>query len=616
MKIIDRLQEKINKKETFYSFEFFPPKTEAGVYNLFARLDRMASLDPAFIDVTWGAGGSSNNQLSLDISQKAQKYFGLDVMMHLTCTQMPIEKINETLENVYTNGIENILALRGDPPKEQESWQKCANGFNYASELITHIRKKYGKFFGIGVAGYPEGHIESQDKQTCTKNLKLKVDSGADFIITQLFYDIHEYFDFVTRCREIGITCPIIPGILPITNYNRFRRFTEFSQTKVPDKINRDLENLKNDDSAVQKYGIELCIDMGKKLIENGVPGIHFYTLNLETAVTETLKGLGLIDDKTSNRTLPWRPSAIAKRKGEDVRPIFWSNRPKSYLVRTMNWDDFPNGRWGDARSPSFGNLNEYYLFRRGIGLDNLIETRLKMWGTPTCEHDIRDVFTKFCRGEINDLPWCEMPIQKETSQISEDLVRMNQNGLLTINSQPQINGAQSSDPEVGWGGPGGIVFQKAYIEFFVHKDKLKTLLDQMVNYPSLTYHAVNAEGEQFSKPKASAVNAVTWGVFPGKEIIQPTIVDGESFLIWKDEAFQLWGTEWAVLYPKDSKSHKIVTGMKDDYFLMNIVENNFVSGNIFDIFYGSGLMGKPSDKEQRMSGGSGTSTLASQPTM
>lgn len=591
MKIIEKINGNILEEKPFYSFEFFPPKTEAGLTNLYNRLDRMIPLSPSFIDVTWGAGGSANNELSLELSRTAQSYFGYDVMMHLTCTGASISEIDQTLEKVQNHEINNILALRGDPPQHGEKWQSCDGGFSYASELIEHIRAKFGESFGIAVAGYPEGHLESESKDSCVKFLKAKMDKGADFIITQLFYDMEEFFEFEKLCRQVGIQCPIIPGIMPIQNYQRFKRFTDMCQTKVPEAVQRDLEAIKNDDAAVQKYGIDLAVKMCRTLLEKGTPGLHFYTMNLETSVTEILKELELTTAGVPYRTLPWRPSAASKRRNESVRPIFWSNRPKSYLARTMNWDDFPNGRWGDSRSPSFGNLNDYYLLRRGIGLDRLRESRLKMWGSPQDFNDVCNVFTAYCCGEIPELPWCEMQVHSETNQIKEELVGLNRAGLLTINSQPQVNGADSSDPQVGWGGQDGFVYQKAYIEFFIENTKLPRLLGALDNFPTLSYQAVNWSNDQVFRPSKQGINAVTWGVFPGKEVLQPTVVDPESFMIWKDEAFQLWINDWAKLYPEDSISYKVISEIPQNHYLVNIVENNFVSGNIFEVFTSAGFL-------------------------
>ncbi len=585
MKIIDKINHAIQSKKTFFSFEYFTPKTKEGVLNLYNRVERMAALEPAFVDVTWGAGGKTS-KLSVEISGAVQKYYGLEVMMHLTCTNMSKAKLSETLEKVKDTGITNILALRGDPPIGAKNWEKCDGGFSYASDLVKFIRDEYGDYFGIGVAGYPEGHLESQDKATDIKYLKEKVDVGADFIITQLFFDVNEYISFFQRCREADIQCPIIPGLMPIQTYSGFKRMTGFCQTKVPQEIIDTLEPIQSDDAAIKEYGVQLCLEMSQKLLDNGAPGVHFYTLNLEKSTTRIIEELRLVSASQSRRALPWRPSTLPSRSQEDVRPIFWSNRPKSYIARTMDWDDFPNGRWGDSHSPAFGDLKDYYVVHHGLEARAKKENRQEMWGeNPSSVDDIAAAFVRFCEGKIVRLPWCETPIQKETLSIMEELIDINRRGFLTINSQPQVNAVPSSDPKVGWGMPGGYIYQKAYIEFFVSEENLRHLLGCIDQFSSLTYHAVNVEGKTYSNGGDRYVNAVTWGVFPGREISQPTVVDSHSFMTWKDEAFQLWLDEWASLYQEDSLSHKLISEIYEGYYLMSLVENDYINGNIFEIF-------------------------------
>ena len=429
MKIIDKIRDLQQQQRPFYSFEYFPPKTEAGLHNLYARLDRMAGLEPAFIDVTWGAGGTTSDT-SLELSQKAQKYFGLDVMMHLTCTNMTRDQVAEVLDRVREAGIRNLMALRGDPPEGTDTWERPTDGFAYAADLIEFIRERHGDYFGIAVGGYPEGHLEADDKDTCIQHLKHKVDAGADFIVTQLFYDVNEYFDYEKRARAAGVKAPIIPGVMPIQTYQRFQRFTQFCGIKVPKSVQAALEPIKNDDQQVQAYGVELCVDMAKQLLDHGAPGLHFYTLNLETSVNRILEKLNLAQDCRTQRALPWRSSTLpGRRDEEDVRPIFWSNRPKSYLARTQSWDDFPNGRWGDSRSPTFGNLDDYYLLRRSPTQKTERERRLGQWGHPTSTDEVGEVFAQFCEGKISLLPWCEVEVQTETGRIAKQLARLNRHG-------------------------------------------------------------------------------------------------------------------------------------------------------------------------------------------
>lgn len=584
MKIIDKMISARSSGQPFYSFEYFPPKTEAGLTNLYARLERMAQYEPLFVDITWGAGGSTADQ-TLGIAKTIQGYFGVDVMMHLTCTNMPKAQLEQALDEAYQGGIRNILALRGDPPHGQGDWEAEEGGFSYGHELTAHIRKRFGDEVGIAVGGYPEGHSEAPSRSQDILYLKQKVDAGADFIITQLFYDIDEFARFVKECRAQGIDCPIIPGMLPITNVDRFLRFTGFCNTKVPERLRRDLEPIRHDDQKVQAYGIAHMVEMCRDLMDLGVDGFHFYTLNLETSVLAILHQLGLAEERRVRRTLPWRPSTLPDRSQEMVRPIFWSNRPKSYTARTAGWDDFPNGRWGDAQSPAFGDLNEYYLIRQGLGVMAKKEDLVSSLGEPASEEEVFSIFKGYCEGRVKRLPWCEQELQPETEQIAPKLSMLNQHGFLTINSQPQVSGVSASDPLVGWGDPRGVVYQKAYIEFFVRESLLKELIEELKKEPSITYQAVNRKGRVLTNASPQMVNAVTWGVFPDQEIIQPTIVDAQVFMIWKDEAFDLWERDWVLRYPESSPARSVLGRMCQEYYLVNLVENDFLKGDIFKAF-------------------------------
>eukprot|EP00002_Diphylleia_rotans_P034882 TRINITY_DN753_c0_g1_i5.p1 TRINITY_DN753_c0_g1~~TRINITY_DN753_c0_g1_i5.p1 ORF type:complete len:471 (+),score=95.75 TRINITY_DN753_c0_g1_i5:77-1489(+) len=458
MKIVDKIREYQEKKEVFFSFEYFPPKTDSGVRNLYERLDRMGHYHPLFVDFTWGAGGSTSD-LTLELCMNSQKYAGLLTQMHLTCTNMPMEKLNAALSKAKEEGLQNILALRGDPPVGQERWTAVEGGFQYAVDLVRYIRKEYGDYFGISVAGYPEAHLEAESYEVDLQRLKEKVDAGGDFVITQLFYNVERFTKFVEDCRRIGITCPIIPGIMPIHSYAGFSRMTDFCKTDIPQKIKDELEPIKDDEEAVKEYGIKLCIQMCKELIAFGVPGLHFYTLNLEKSVVSVLEGLGLISQEEVRRDLPWRPSMQATRTHESVRPIFWNNRPKSYIARTESWDEFPNGRWGSSKSPGFGELLDYHIFAHRF--PPAADLKKILGDAPQAEEDIFNVFSGFIEGKVSWLPWSEKPLLMESGLIKEELMLLNKNGFLTINSQPRINGASSSDLRVGWGPKGGFIYQK-----------------------------------------------------------------------------------------------------------------------------------------------------------
>ncbi|XP_030938623.1 methylenetetrahydrofolate reductase 2-like [Quercus lobata] len=590
MKVIEKIQEAGEEKVVF-SFEFFPPKTEDAVDNLFERMERMVAHNPTFCDITWGAGGSTAD-LTLDIANRMQNMICVESMMHLTCTNMPVEKIDHALQTIKVNGLQNVLALRGDPPKGQDKFVQIEGGFACALDLVKHIRAQYGDYFGITVAGYPEAHpdaigenglatLEAYHKDLAY--LKQKVDAGADVIITQLFYDTDIYLKFVNDCRQIGITCPIVPGIMPINNYKGFIRMTGFCKTKIPAEIMAALGPIKDNEEAVKAYGIHLGTEMCKKILAHGIKTLHLYTLNMEKSALAILMNLGLIEETKISRSLPWRRPTNVFRVKEDVRPIFWANRPKSYISRTIGWDQYPHGRWGDSCNPSYGALSDYQFMRPRARDKKLLEE----WATPlTNVDDIQEKFKKYCLGKLRSSPWSELDgLQPETRIINEQLGKINTKGFLTVNSQPAVNGEKSDSPSVGWGGPGGYVYQKAYVEFFCSREKLDALVDKSKAFSSLTYMAVNKEGNWISNVHQTAVNAVTWGVFPAKEIIQPTVVDPASFMVWKDEAFEIWSRGWASLFPEGDPSRKLLEEVQSSYYLVSLVDNDYIHGDLFAVF-------------------------------
>jgi len=260
-------------------------------------------------------------------------------------------------------------------------------------------------------------------------------------------------------------------------------------------------------------------------------------------------------------------------------------------VTRTTEWDEFPNGRWGDSRSPAYGELDGY-----GIGIKHTTDDAIRFWGYPTAVEDLCDIFAKFVHGDIRVLPWCDQPLMEESAKIRDRLELINRAGFLTINSQPAVNGARSDSPVYGWGPKNGYVYQKAYLEFFVSPEALPRLLARIDADPLITYHAVSRDGVLQTNTEEEVANAVTWGVFPGQEIAQPTIVEALSFLAWKDEAFQLWD-EWAKVYDRDSPSAKLISDIASTWHLMNIVHNDYHDSNriysIFKSFNGNGKHGK-----------------------
>merc|ERR1719160_972434 len=536
-----------------------------------------------WVDVTWGAGGSTADK-TLEICINALKYYGLNVMMHLTCTNMEVSKIKEALEICKANGIRNILALRGDPPgfgQGGPKWEKCEGGFGYAVDLVTYIRKEYGDYFCIAVAGYPEGHMECESRDMDIVRLKEKIDAGGELIVTQLFYDNNEFAIFKKKCENMGITAPILPGMMPIQSYGGFNRMTSLCKTAVPQFMRDRLEPVKDNDEGVKDVGVQLCIEQCKELLEKGTPGLHFYTPNLETSVCRIIEGLGIRPEWTASRPLPWRPHPGDVRKNEDVRPIFWANRPGSYVKRTATWDDFPNGRFGDYHSPAYGEA--VFVSYSKASVAKTAVTLRQMWGAaPAKFEDVADVFCKYIKGEVKRLPWCQESTSPETNCIAKQLLKLNELGLLTINSQPRENAALSTDPYVGWGGASGFVYQKAYLEFFCSKPLLEKIIDGIKDNNFASYMAVNKDGDVISNNQDCKTNAVTWGVFPGREVIQPTVVDEKSFMAWKDEAFALWD-EWSSIYDEGSTSQQLIEGIVETYYLVNIVDNDFVSGDLIN---------------------------------
>jgi methylenetetrahydrofolate reductase (NADPH) len=256
---------------------------------LYQTLEEVKKLNPGFVSVTYGAGGSTREK-TFEIVKRAKLEIGLEAMAHLTCVGHSKQEIKNILDELTDSGIENVIALRGDPPQGETKFTANANGFAHANELTEFIRASYP--LCIGVAGYPEGHVEAPDNETDWDYLCRKVGVGADFVITQLFFDNQVFFAFERRMRERGVTVPIVPGIMPITNYNQIVRFTRVCGATIPDKVNRDLESIQHDLGAVQRYGVKLATEQCRGLIDYGVPGLHFYTLNKSSATQEIIRNL------------------------------------------------------------------------------------------------------------------------------------------------------------------------------------------------------------------------------------------------------------------------------------------------------------------------------------
>ncbi|MCK6555270.1 methylenetetrahydrofolate reductase [NAD(P)H] [Candidatus Binatia bacterium] len=277
-----RIPDAIGRNGPLYSFEFFPPKTPQGEANLYRTIDSLRRLDPAFVSVTYGAGGSTRDK-TIELVCRIKHDIGIEAMAHLTCVGADRAGIDDVLQRLAAAGIENVLALRGDPPRDQPSFVRPPDGFGYASELVAFIRRR-GFPFALGGAGYPEGHIECRELEQDLRHLKQKVDAGLDFIITQLFFDNADYFAFVARARSHGIAVPIIPGIMPITNYGQIERFTAMCGAHIPAALRARLAAVADNDEAVRSIGIDHATAQCRDLLAGGAPGIHFYTLNQSPA--------------------------------------------------------------------------------------------------------------------------------------------------------------------------------------------------------------------------------------------------------------------------------------------------------------------------------------------
>lgn len=567
MHISAKLAQSAKEQKATYSFEFFPPKTAQGVQNLYDRMDRMHGFGPTFIDITWGAGGR-HASLTCEMVKVAQSVYGLETCMHLTCTDMPRSKVDDALKEAFNAGCTNILALRGDPPREKEKWEATSGGFRYAKDLVKYIKEQYGDHFDIGVAGYPEGCDDQDDPDLLVEHLKEKIDAGGTFVVTQMFYDADIFLEWVKKCRAAGINVPLIPGIMPIHTHAAFMRRANWTKCNIPPHWHKALEPVKNDDSAVREVGKDLVTELCRKLMDNGIYHLHFYTMNLAQTTRMVLEELSITpsSEVPLEKPLPWRQSLGLNRRDENVRPIFWRNRNRSYIARTQDWDEFPNGRWGDSRSPAYGELDTY-----GLGLKGSNEQNRKTWGEPKALRDVADLFARYMKGEVESLPWSESPITSEADALRHDLVNLNTRGLLTINSQPSVDGAKSSHPVYGWGPRNGYVYQKAYLEVLISPELIAELITRMERDPDVTYYAVNDSGDlKTNSPTEGGPNAVTWGVFPGKEIVQPTIVETVSFLAWRDEFFRL-GQDWSKCYDASSPSRYIIDDIMKSWYLVNI---------------------------------------------
>jgi methylenetetrahydrofolate reductase (NADPH) len=279
------------------SFEFFPPKSEQGAAELFETVRRLEPLQPSFVSMTYGAGGSTRD-LTHDLVLRLKRETTVDPVPHLTCIGHSEEEMELIVERYRSAGVSNILALGGDPPKDNPTYDRSKDRFRRAADLVSYLagyNRRHSWSFGVGVAGFPEGHPATPNRLEEMDHLKAKVDAGADFIITQLFFDNHDFFDFRERCEVAGIRVPIIAGIMPITTLEGMRRMAQLALgVRYPARLQRALRRCGDDKAAVARVGLHWATEQCLELIDQNVAGLHFYTLNKSTATLEIYKNLGV----------------------------------------------------------------------------------------------------------------------------------------------------------------------------------------------------------------------------------------------------------------------------------------------------------------------------------
>lgn len=578
MKRIDDLINSFNhSNQVYFTFEFFPPKTIDGLQNLQTRIQRMSKLNPSMIHFTWGPNGSTF-KTSLGLASFVQSEVGFPTCLHLTCTNLSIDLLDQALNEAQKIGIVNILALRGDPPRPNEyttnpspsPTTSSPTEFNHAIDLVKYINVNYPNTFCLGVAGYPEGSADHNPDQELLF-LKEKVDAGAQFIVSQLFYDTQTFLNWYQDCRQFGITVPIIPSIMPIQSYESFRRLTALTKIKVPQTVLDALSPIQTNDQAVKDFGLQLSLQTIQTLQLNQINAFHLCTLNLELTITRLLSSLNWSKPSITTTTtllIPPNQSRVLPMVQPGLEP--------------NTWDEFPNGRFGDSRSPAYGKIDQYY---GGIGaLSCDFESALKKWGSPTCEQDVTDLFVRYTKGEVDSTPWSDTPLMDESNLISDTILKMNTQGYWTISSQPSVDGFRSDHPFVGFGPQGGYIYQKSFIEFFLNSDQLDLLIKAIDLENSkgevgmLKYYAGkrNEDGIR-SNVNVGDTNVVTWGVFRSAEVVTTTIIELTSFKTWKDEAFEIWSS-WESLFrtPSESKTKTLLNSIGNEKWLCTIIDHDF----------------------------------------
>jgi methylenetetrahydrofolate reductase (NADPH) len=591
-------------------------------------------MEPLFMDVI-GGGGIPSASSSVQVASYARKYAGVPSSFHVVVGQATgalstIGALAGLLDEAKAAGVRNIVlegltagAAAGSAPAQtplqgaadaltptasssfsssSSSSSSCAgpvpaslhtSPLSTVVDAVRLVKEHYGDFFCVGVVGYPSsgrGECGSGPKSYAAdlSLLVAKVAAGADFVLCRHVLEAAPFLSFLKDATAAGIRVPVIPTVFPLVTYANFQQVNDFCGVAVPRSLAMELLRLRHDQDALVAAGTRAAVAVCKDLLAASVRVLHFITMNLDGPVAAVLRELGLSGPgAASRRKLPWRAAVDEGRAAEEVRPIFWANRPAAYVERTAHWREFPSGRWKTAReddsAPPFSPLTELHLVPPAAGTP---EQRRALWGAaPSDDKHVWSVFAGYVSGKVPRLPWCEKAMLPETSLIASQLVRLNREGFLTINSQPRANGVRSDDPTFGWGGPGGLVYQKAYVECFCPPGHLASLMEAASFIPSVSFTALDSSGTTYSSRRLDGASAVTWAVFPDREVIQPTIVEYGAFKAWKSEAFALWLQQWGAIYEEGSEAGDLIGRIHDEYFLVNVVDNDFISGDIFRVF-------------------------------
>jgi methylenetetrahydrofolate reductase (NADPH) len=643
------LAESAEANELAISLEIFvPSQLPACLPSMRSLLTRLSRTEPLFLDIVCG-GGMEVAQGALDLATFSITECGMSCSLHLAACEFEGEEaaagLLALLARARAVGVASVVVELGPPGRPHARFPTTA-------QFVAYI-KAAEPALCVGVVGHPP------DSSACSfeegvADLAASAAAGAEFVLAQHTFSAQAVLRLVLAVKAARLCLPIIPAIPLLTSREAYSALAAATGARLPPEEEARLL-AHTDRAAFRAAAAALALALCRDLLASGaVDALHFLTFNAEPGLQGVLEELGLYrarEGAGSRRKLPWRLAPMPARRGEDVRPLFWCNRSASYIGRTAGWANFPSGRWGSsvalsstsaaaaaaapapaaadgAEAPGSGEQQQQPVTASTSGgrvfgalhpellLCNAgtVEERRQMWGqNPTTPQDVWRVFEAYVAGRIPRLPWCSAGgIASETGSLTPTLAALNAGGFLTINSQPGVAGVGSEDPAVGWGGSGGLVYQKAYLLCFCPPGHLAALMRVFAEggsgsgssgsssssgsagrregegYPSITYHAVDASGTWLTNSAVrESINTVTWGVFPDREIQTPTVMDPASFVgAWREEAFELWTAAWAGLYPPGEEAHSLLCDIAESYYMVIAVDNNFVGGGeVFPAF-------------------------------